>query len=174
MKICNRKSQPFGQRWNLSFVQIHFIVSHTPNIFHCSVIMLRHKHLIIFTKWIFSSKKLFVELDSTLSHFKHLFMIDILFESLSCINSHGWVSFFYLFEIVKRSSHNCIDVWRNFWSGFETEVSWFINLCPSLWFTKKFSYLLEIFSVLFVSRFFFRINIIISNCNPITWSHRVH
>ena len=132
--ICKLKSLCNG--WSLTFKKEGFIVCHTSNVLHGSVVMLWYKDLIIFSEWVLSSEIIFVAFHANSGDSEHFFTVNW-HQGLSSVDSHWWEAFFNVFNIVERSYYDGIKVRRNSWSGLKVKTMGLIDVGPSFFLSKR-------------------------------------
>ena len=138
------------QRRSLSSVQIGFVISNAPYVFHCSIIVFGSKHLIILTKWIILAEQILVVLNATLGNQKHFLVVHILHQTLPGIYSHWWISFNNWLVIIKWTSNNGIKICRNLWCLLECKELWVANGIPVSFDLEEVSHLTKAISNLSV------------------------
>jgi len=77
MKISTCKSKSLGESFRLSTHQVTFVESDAANVLHSSIIMLRHKYLIVFPEWVGLSEHIFVKMHPALRNHKHLVKVHV-------------------------------------------------------------------------------------------------
>ena len=77
VQVGARKSESLGKSDRLPAVQVVFVESDTADIFHRSVVMLRHEHLVILPERVGFAEHIFVKVHATHCDEEHLIKIHI-------------------------------------------------------------------------------------------------